>query len=113
MKRQNKTPDPGGGQGKTSSEKKSQGCGIGRIICLSTLVACLAIGTAYFCQRYLQSLSEETAYIEARLGEEGMELFKGYDLNRDGFISIAEFEPMVQKLLSDELMVRYNLQYFH
>ncbi|KAL8559590.1 hypothetical protein ACOMHN_008301 [Nucella lapillus] len=85
-------------------------CGIGTLITLTSIVvgalACLVMFVTRAPKPDLQEWMDE---VEDRVGKGGVNLFKSYDLNRDGYLSVYEFEPLIPHLKNlssaiDEMM---------
>lgn len=89
---------------RNSSNTHKWRCRTCTVVLLSTFVAVVGVLSAVILQTYLQEQAETRKYVELRIGEEGLELFKGYDRDADGYISLAEFEPIVEKLLIEDGM---------
>ncbi|KAK7481156.1 hypothetical protein BaRGS_00027589 [Batillaria attramentaria] len=60
-------------------------------------------------------LSEWMAEVQDRVGKDGVALFTAYDLNRDGYLSVLEFEPLIPHLenLTSVVSVMPKDEFFH
>ena len=80
-------------------------CSTKKIVFLSILVALFAIGIAVYLQQAAHKKILEEIMI-MNLGPEAYSTFSSYDRDGDGYLSLAEFEPLVAKLGGEENLVR-------
>ena len=66
---------------------------------LSILFAVMAVFIYLIMSPPAPDVSEWMLEVQNRVGKSGVDVFKSFDTNRDGYLSIYEFEPLI-KLLS-------------
>ena len=71
-------------------------CGCGTLV--SILVAATAVLVGFVSFRATADLGDWMQEVQDRVGKGGVDLFRNYDLNRDGYLSIYEFEPLIKHL---------------
>ena len=84
-------------QGSPGSLRPSRRCGCLSVCVLSLLIAALAIAAAVILKTYQMRQMGEMM-LRANIGEEAYAMFKAYDRDEDGYLSLAEFEPLLIKL---------------
>lgn len=67
-------------------------------VAIATLVASTAVLVAIVYNTGRVDTSKWLLEVQERVGKEGVSVFKAYDLNRDGYLSILEFEPLIHHL---------------
>uniref|UniRef100_A0A914BHM6 EF-hand domain-containing protein n=1 Tax=Patiria miniata TaxID=46514 RepID=A0A914BHM6_PATMI len=85
----------------TVGRKPKKRCGCLLVFLLSVVIAVLAVATALVVKSYeMRRIGE--MMVRSKIGEEGYAMFQSYDRDSDGYLSLAEFEPLLNKLAAPD-----------